>query len=110
VTGEIYLDKESVMNQRTLAAWIMVNVVLLSAVLLTWFGPSDAQAQFDSSNQYVMLSGSVVGRTDLDAVYIVDLDTMELVAATIDTRRKNAEIDFVASRNIQEDLTRDGGK
>jgi hypothetical protein len=91
------------MTQRSLAALILVNAVLLAALTLTVMSPAPAQAQFGrGGNAYMMISGSVTGRENVDAIYIIDRDTSRMMAAVFDSR--NEEFQPVGVRQIRQDI------
>jgi hypothetical protein len=91
------------MNQRSLTALIAINVVLLTALVfsVTVFTPQLAQAQFGGNNQYLMISGAVVGREQQNAIYIINRNTSRMVAILFNTA--NDKMDFIDGRDIKKD-------
>jgi hypothetical protein len=63
------------MNQRSLAALVLLNLALLAALIVTAATPKPAAAQFGPRANYTMLTGAVTGRSNQDAVFIIDLST-----------------------------------
>ena len=89
------------MNQRSLAALIALNVVLLAALVVTVFSPQPAQAQFGGSSQYLMISGEVAGRTNQSGVYIINLQTSRMIAVLFNS--SNNKLEYIDSRDISRD-------
>lgn len=70
------------MGKRSLPAIIALNVVLLLALVLVSLSPTPATAQGFRSANYMMLSGPTTGINSQDVIYIVELNTTRVVAAT----------------------------
>ncbi len=67
------------MNQRSLAALIALNVVLLAALAVTVLSPQPAAAQPRTRpGEYLMISGSSPGRQQQDLIYILELKTTRM--------------------------------
>ena len=60
------------MNRRSLGTLIAVNFVLLIALAVVTLPPAPAEAQLRGKGEYAMVSGNVRGRSNQDAVYVVD--------------------------------------
>lgn len=90
------------MNARSLAALILLNVVLLAGLVVTVFSPQPAAAQFAGGSQYLMIAGDVTGREQQAAVYIINLQTSQMAAVMFNTANNNLEV--VAGRTVGEDL------
>ncbi len=91
------------MNRRSLAALIVLNVVLLGAVVLTALAPTPAHAQFGGGADYMMISGRSATRSQQAVVYIIDKTNGNMVALFFNTSNNNLEI--VGSRRISDDLS-----
>lgn len=91
------------MNARSLAALVLMNVVLLAALVVTVFSPRPAEAQFGGGHQYMMISGEIGGRQGQAAIYIIDMRTSRAVAATFNSANRKFEI--VGTRALANDLT-----
>ena len=70
------------MNKHTLAALIVLNVVLFFALLVT--APTSTHAQGFGGNQgaFVMIAGDLKGRNQQDAIYIIERNTGNMIAMT----------------------------
>lgn len=96
------------MNQRSLASLILINAVLLAALVVTAFSPSDAEAQFARPRQFLMIAGEAQTRGPQAAVYILDLESSQMVVARFDSRTD--ELDFIDGRVISNDLPEGGDR
>ncbi len=67
------------MTHRSLAALIVLNVILLAGLSVTVFNPTPAEAQFGQARQFTMISGAVTGRSNQDVIYIVDLSSSKVL-------------------------------
>lgn len=90
------------MNQRSLATLILINAVLLAALVVTVFSPQPAEAQFGAQRQFLMIAGEVHARGPAAAVYIIDLQSAQMVVARFDSR--NERLEFLDGRRITEDM------
>jgi hypothetical protein len=86
------------MNIKTLRALIALNVALLVGLLVTVMTPQPAAAQL-SRAEYIMVSGAVTGRTQQNAVYVVDLSTARIVAMMFNGSNNQLEIVGAAELN-----------
>lgn len=96
------------MNQRSLATLILINAVLLAALVVTVFSPAPAEAQFAQNRQFTMIAGAVQTRGPSAAVYIIDLQSSQMVVARFDSRTGNLE--FVDGRRIGDDIRAQQGR
>lgn len=95
------------MNARTLAALVLVNVVLLAAVIITAFAPQPAQAQLGAAgDQYLLISGETPQPTQQAAVYVLNVNTGQMIALTFDSRTDRVQV--IDGRNVTEDIERAG--
>jgi len=92
------------MTERSLAVLILLNLILLAGLVVLMSSPEPAVAQFGASNQYLMISGAVTGRSNQDCVYIIDLQTSQMVATVFNS--SNEKIEYIASTNISQDAAR----
>ncbi len=92
------------MNQRSLAALIVLNAVLLAALVVAVFSPRPAEAQFVGGSQYLMIAGDVVGRSQQAGVYIANLTSGQVLPILFNTA--NNRLDTFPVRNVGEDATR----
>jgi len=92
------------MNQRSLAALIVLNLALLAAIVVTTLAPTPAQAQFRAGTSYLMIAGEVTGRSQQAGVYIFNLSTGEVLSLLYNT--SNDRIDTYPVRNVGQDATR----
>jgi len=95
------------MSQRSLAALILLNTVLLAALVVTSFSPQKAQAQgLRSGSQFMMIAGAVTGRDDLSGIYIIDRGTTRMIAATYDSRDQQFDLisrGVVISQDVEQE-------
>jgi len=81
-----------------------VNVVLLIAVIGRVFVPSQAFGQvMGLSGNFLMVAGGILG-THADVVYVVDLESRELLAMQYE--RSSGEIKIRGRRDLTRDLVR----
>jgi len=93
------------MSQRSLAALILINCVLLAGLVVTALSPERASAQLGRQNtQYMMISGEADG-PDVNVLYFIDQRSTRMIAALYDSRNDDWEL---ASRGrvISQDLQR----
>ena len=97
------------MTHRSLAALIVLNVVLLAGLVVTFVapGPQPAQAQFGGGQQFTMIAGASSGGNDQAAVYILDLSSGRLAAVRFNSAN-NEFMGDVAGRVIADDIGRAG--
>ena len=97
------------MTHRSLAALIVLNVVLFAGLVVTFLGPAprEASAQFGGGQQYTMIAGTVSGGADQAAVYIMDISTGRLAAVRFNSANSKFE-GGVAGRAIAEDIGQTG--
>ncbi len=86
------------MNIKTLRALIALNVALLVGLLVTVMTPRPAMAQL-SRAEYIMVAGAVTGRTQQNAVYVVDLSSARIVAMMFNGSNNQLEIVGAAELN-----------
>lgn len=92
------------MNKRTLGALIALNVVLLVAIFVTALTPQPAKAQVGLGKaQYLMVSGDVTGRAQQAAVYVIEVNSSNMVAVFFNG--SNGKIELMGSRSLAQDLT-----
>lgn len=95
--------------QRLFAALLVLNLLLLGGLAVTAFTPRPAQAQLGSGPQkFTMLTGAITGRANQDAVYIVDTQTGNMIAAMYNG--SNRSFDVIGHRSITSDLARRSGR
>ncbi|MFA9478554.1 hypothetical protein ACERK3_09625 [Phycisphaerales bacterium AB-hyl4] len=90
------------MNQRSLASLILINAVLLAALVVTAFSPSQAEAQFAGPRQFLMIAGEVQARGPQAAVYIIEMQSSQMVVARFDSR--TGDLNFIDGRRVSDDL------
>ncbi|HEX7010189.1 MAG TPA: hypothetical protein VF184_09410 [Phycisphaeraceae bacterium] len=91
------------MNRRSLAALVVLNVALLAALIVTMLSPAPAQAQLGrAAHRYLMIAGHSAERANQSVVYIIDLDTSQMVAGVFNSA--NNTFDFFAGRTIVNDI------
>jgi uncharacterized membrane protein len=97
------------MTQRTLAALILLNTVMLAALVVVSLEPNSAQAQLGRrGTQYMMISGDVAN-SQLDGLYFINRANARMFAATYDSRGN--EWDVVSQgRVITEDIRRSSNR
>jgi len=89
------------MNRKTLHALVALNLVLAVGLALAVLTPRDAKAQFGPDSQYLMISGDVQQRRQQAAVYILELNTGNMVSVLFNG--SSDELEFIATRNIAND-------
>ena len=93
------------MNQRSLPALIVLNIVLLAALAVTLLSPrAEAQGLGGGGGRYLAIAGNVQARDQQAAVYIVERDSGALAVIMFNTSNKKMEI--LAFRDVKQDLTR----
>lgn len=91
------------MNARTLAALILVNVILLAGVVVTTFTPQTAEAQLGAAGeQYLLIAGETPASQDRAAVYILNVNTGRMASLTFDSRDDRLRIH--AGRDVSRDI------
>lgn len=96
------------MNRQTLGGLVLINAVLLGALWLVMGGGAErAEAQLGGHGDYLMISGQMTGRSDISAIYLLDLRTQTLAAISFDTRTQKLEP--LGTRSIDDDV-RSGGR
>ena len=95
------------MTQRSLATLIAVNVILIAALVLVMFGsPQPASAQFGAAGRYLMIAGKSPQRDNQAAVYVIDVTSGKIIAGVISTAARKNQIQFIAGRDIKDDIER----
>ena len=94
------------MNRRALAALILINAVLLSALVISSLTPP-ALAQMGGRGNYMMISGKIRGRANQNAVYIIDQTSTRIVALTFNSA--NNRLELIAGRRVADDARTGGG-
>lgn len=93
------------MNARTLAALVLLNVVLLAAVIVTAFTPQSAHAQLGAAgDQYLLISGETPQPRQQAAVYVLNVNTGQIVSLVFNSA--NDEVQVIDRRNVTEDIER----
>ena len=93
------------MNARTLAALVLLNVVLLAAVAVVALTPQSAQAQLGGAgDQYLLIAGKTPAAQDRDAVYVLNVNTGQVVSLVFDSRTD--DLQRVDGRSVTEDIQR----
>ena len=90
------------MNQRSLAALVTLNVILLAGLALTVFMPRQAQAQFGGGNSYLMVSGEITGREQQAGVYIIDRNSAQAIVMLF--RSQDKKVEYIGFRDIRQDM------
>jgi len=78
------------MNRQTLRVLVVLNLVMLIAVVVVGLMPQPAQAQLARS-EYIMVSGEVTGRSQQNAIYIINLGTNQIAAVLFNSGTNNLE-------------------
>lgn len=95
------------MTHRSLVALIVINAVLLAGMAWTALSPREAHAQFGAQTAYLMIAGEAVGRTQQNAVYVINLTTADIAPLFFNT--SNNSIDVFRGRNVGADAGQRGG-
>ncbi len=95
------------MTQRSLTMLIVLNAVLLAALSVSVFSPPAAEAQIGGGANFTMIAGSVTGRSDQDAVYVIDLNTSRMAALIFNSN--NNEWVVLDGVTVSEDAARGAG-
>ncbi len=92
------------MNKRTLiVALTGLNLLLLSALVVTAFPPPQAHAQAAPLGQnYAMVAGEI--RDGVDAVYLVDLARRRLHVLVPNRDQNNRRMIYAGGRDLQRDF------
>lgn len=91
------------MNQRSLAALIVLNLTLLAALVVTTLSPTPAEAQFRAGASYLMIAGEVVGRSQQAGIYVINVATGEVLPFLYNT--SNDRIDTYPVRDVAKDAS-----
>ena len=91
------------MNRKTLGALIALNSVLLAGLAAVCLSPKPAQAQggFAGSN-YLMISGDVQGRESQASIYVIDVNTGQILTVMFNGSNKQWEVYGV--KDVKADL------
>jgi hypothetical protein len=91
------------MNKRSLGALIVLNLMLLAAVVVVNLTPAPAAAQGlgGGRGNYIMIAGSVPGRSNQSAVYVVELNSARMMVVFFNASTNSFE--FVAGRDVYND-------
>ena len=95
------------MNRRSLASLILLNAVLLAALVVSSLTPP-AEAQFGAGASYMMIAGQTRGRSNQDVVYVVDMQSSQMVAMMFNS--SNNRFEYFATRRIADDAGSTGGR
>lgn len=94
-------------NPRTLAALVLLNVVLMAAVLIAALSPQPAEAQLGAAGeQYLLIAGRTPASQDRAAVYVLNVNSGQMVSLTFDSRDDRVRI--IGGRDVSRDL--EGGR
>ncbi len=90
------------MRKAVLITLVVVNVLLAAMLAGTVFRPKSALAQsVGLSGNFFMVAGKVLGSRS-DVVYVVDLETRELIALQFD--RPTSRLSIKSRRDLARDL------
>ena len=93
------------MNQRSLSALIVLNIVLLAALAVTFTSPrAEAQGLGSSAGRYLAIAGNVQARNQQAAIYLVERNTGALAVIMFNT--SNNKLEVLGGRNVGQDLSR----
>jgi len=87
-------------NRRSLAALVLINAVLLSALAVTTLTPP-AHAQFGGAGSFMMIAGQPRGRDNQNVIYIIDQQTSQMVAMMFNS--SNNKFEYIGTRRISDD-------
>ncbi len=90
------------MDKRSLAALIVLNIVLLAGLLLFALTPPAAQAQLRGRGSYTMVAGEARGKSSQDVIYVFDLNRGRVVAITYESGSERMNI--IGGLDFSEDL------
>ena len=90
------------MTQRSLAALILLNVVLLAGLVVVGFAPQPAQAQLGGGGQYLMIAGKTAQRQSQSVVYVLNVRTAQVAALLY--RSADNRVEPIDGRDIRNDL------
>lgn len=80
------------MNKQSLGALIALNVVLLAGLLLVTLTPEPAHAQRRGRDRYAMIAGRTQDRNSQDLVYVINLNTEQILAMFYESANKKLTI------------------
>ena len=89
------------MNKRSISALVALNVVLFAALVVVSLTPQPAQAQFVPRGEFAMIAGSVTGRANQKAIYLVDVKSARMIALMF--RSSDNKFELIGSRDIAQD-------
>lgn len=93
------------MKDRSLAALVTLNLVILGVLAVTLLAPAPAPAQFGAAaNEYMMVAGSIRNRSQQDVVYILNVNQGALAGVIYDSNRQ--ALTSVDVRRINQDISR----
>jgi len=90
------------MNPRSLAALVLLNVVLLAALIVTTFSPQPAEAQLGGGGQYLMIAGKSAQRENQAVVYVLNVRTSQIAALLYSS--SDNRVEAIDGRDIRQDL------
>jgi hypothetical protein len=92
------------MNRQTLAALVVLNIVLLVALVVVGPASTPVAAQGFGQQQYIMVSGQAVGRQDQNAIYVIEVSSGRIAALLFHSADNRLEI--ITGRDIRPELGR----
>lgn len=92
------------MTSKSLKALVTLNVVLLIAVTVMAFSPPPANAQLSvSSTQYMMISGTVRGRSNQAGIYIIDRNSAKVMGIFFNSSTDKVQV-IAPPHSIRQDV------
>jgi len=90
------------MNQHTLRALVVLNVMLLAAIAVVGFAPSPAQAQFGSRANYLMIAGETTANPQQATIYVIELSSARIASMIFNSN--NNQLTVLGARDAGADL------
>ncbi len=90
------------MNRKTLGALIALNAVLLAGLAAVCLTPKPAQAQGFAGSSYLMIAGDVTGREQQAAIYVIDVNTGQILSLMFNGSTNQWEA--IAYKDVKGDL------
>jgi len=95
------------MNKRSLGALVVLNLVLVIALAVVSLSPQPAEAQFGGGSNYIMIAGEITGRTNQNAVYIVETQSARMISVLFNSSNKTFQV--IAGCDLAADARAAGG-
>lgn len=92
------------MNRKSVHALVVLNLVLLVALFVIGLSPAPATAQgLGGGPEFLMIAGKSQIRDNVSTIYLVELQSAQMLAIQFDTRNDSLEV--VGARSLSADFS-----